>query len=228
MMKKILIIEDESSVRDLIQLILKRENFEVITATDGKSGLSAVKANKPDLIILDLMLPDMSGYDICKEVFNSCNIPIIMLTAKNEVIDKVLGLESGADDYITKPFESIELIARVKAVLRRRSNDDSSETIICGNLKIDLTNMVISKGDDEIKVTQKEFQLLELLSRNPKKAFSREDLLQKIWGYDYLGDSRVVDTCITRLRKKIEDDSANPKYIITIFGLGYRFGGKDL
>ena len=226
-MKKILIVDDENSIRDLIQLILKKERYEVITASDGKSALMAAKVDKPDLIILDLMLPDMSGYDVCKEVFGNYKIPIIMLTAKNEIIDKVLGLEFGADDYITKPFESIELIARVKAVLRRHNNDTSSEVVICNNLKIDLTNMVITKNDEEIKVTQKEFQLLELLSRNPKKVFSREDLLQKIWGYDYYGDSRVVDTCITRLRKKIEDDSTNPRHIITVFGMGYRFGGKD-
>lgn len=226
-MKKILVVDDENSVRDLIQLILKREKYEVITASDGKSALVSAKEQKPDLIILDLMLPDISGYDVCKEIYNSLKIPIIMLTAKNEVIDKVLGLEFGADDYITKPFESIELIARVKAVLRRHNNDTSSEVIVCGNLKIDLTNMIITKNEEEISVTQKEFQLLELLSRNPRKVFGREDLLQKIWGYDYFGDSRVVDTCITRLRKKIENDSANPKHIITVFGMGYRFGGKD-
>lgn len=226
-MKKILVVDDENSVRDLIQLILKREKYEVIIASDGKSALLAAKEQKPDLIILDLMLPDISGYDVCKEIYGSQKIPIIMLTAKNEVIDKVLGLEYGADDYITKPFESMELIARVKAVLRRHNNDASSEVIVCGSLKIDLTNMIITKNEEEISVTQKEFQLLELLSRNPRKVFGREDLLQKIWGYDYFGDSRVVDTCITRLRKKIEDDSANPKHIITVFGMGYRFGGKD-
>jgi len=227
-MKKILVVDDENSVRDLIQLILKRENYEIITVSDGKSAIEASKTEKPDLIILDLMLPDINGYEVCKEIYNTSQIPIIMLTAKNEVIDKVLGLEYGADDYITKPFESIELIARVKAVLRRRNNDTSSEVIVCNKLKIDLTNMVITKNDEEISVTQKEFQLLELLSRNPKKVFGREDLLQKLWGYDYYGDSRVVDTCITRLRKKIEDDNTNPRYIITVFGMGYRFGGKDL
>ncbi len=226
-MKKILVVDDENSVRDLIQLILKREKYEVITACDGKSALVCAKNQKPDLIVLDLMLPDISGYDVCKEIYNSLKIPIIMLTAKNEVIDKVLGLEFGADDYITKPFESMELIARVKAVLRRHNNDNSSEVIVSGSLKIDLTNMVITKGDEEVSVTQKEFQLLELLSRNPKKVFGREDLLQKIWGYDYYGDSRVVDTCITRLRKKIEDDTTNPRHIITVFGMGYRFGGRD-
>ncbi|OPZ88632.1 MAG: Transcriptional regulatory protein YycF [Firmicutes bacterium ADurb.Bin419] len=226
-MKKILVVDDENSVRDLIQLILKRENYEVITAVDGNSALETLKTIRPDLIILDLMLPDMSGYDVCKVIFRDYKIPIIMLTAKNEVFDKVLGFECGADDYITKPFESIEFIARVKAVLRRHNGSSSAEEVVeCNDLKIDLTNMVITKNGEDISVTQKEFQLLELFARNPRKVFSREDLLQKIWGYDYFGDSRVVDTCITRLRKKIEDDSTDPKYIITVFGLGYRFGGK--
>lgn len=225
-MIKILVVDDENSVRDLIQLILKRENYEVITAVDGNSALEILKTVRPDLIILDLMLPDISGYEVCKTVFNEYKIPVIMLTAKNEVVDKVLGFDCGADDYITKPFESIEFIARVKAVLRRNSGSTSTEVVEIGTLKIDLTNMVITKNGEDISVTQKEFQLLELFARNPRKVFSREDLLQKVWGYDYFGDSRVVDTCITRLRKKIEDDSTDPKYIITVFGLGYRFGGK--
>ena len=225
-MIKILVVDDEKSVRDLIQLILKRENYEVITAVDGNSALEILKTVRPDLIILDLMLPDISGYEVCKTVFNEYKIPVIMLTAKNEVVDKVLGFDCGADDYITKPFESIEFIARVKAVLRRNSGSTSTEVVEIGTLKIDLTNMVITKNGEDISVTQKEFQLLELFARNPRKVFSREDLLQKVWGYDYFGDSRVVDTCITRLRKKIEDDSTDPKYIITVLGLGYRFGGK--
>jgi DNA-binding response OmpR family regulator len=224
-MKKVLVVDDEPSVRDLVELILKREKYEVATAPDGKTALSLVQAFKPDLILLDVMLPDMSGHDVCRQVYQYSKIPTIMLTARHEVIDKVLGLESGADDYITKPFETIELIARVKALLRRTGKNEETQVISRNGLEIDLTNMVVHKDGREVTLTLKEFQLLELLACNSKKTFSRNELLEKIWGYDYLGDSRVVDICITRLRKKIEADSSSPVHIVTVFGMGYRFGG---
>ncbi len=224
-MKKILVVDDEPSLRDLVELILKREKYQVATAFDGKSALALAESFKPDLILLDIMLPDMSGHDVCKQLFLHKRIPTIMLTARNEVIDKVLGLENGADDYVTKPFETMELLARIKALLRRSNNEEQIEPFTHLGLKIDYSNMAVYKDDKEISLTQKEFQLLELMSRNKKKTFSRDELLQKVWGYDYMGDSRVVDICIARLRKKIEEDSSSPVHIVTIFGLGYRFGG---
>ncbi len=225
-MHKILIVDDEPALRDLVELILKREKYEVATAIDGKSAISLTERFRPDLLLLDIMLPDMSGYEVYKKVGIPNNIPTIMLTAKNEVVDKVIGLELGADDYITKPFDTMELIARVKAVLRRVSGNKKAETILHNDLQIDFDNMIVRKNDQEIVLTLKEFQLLELLARNPKKVFTREDLLQKVWGFDYMGDSRVVDICIARLRKKIETDSSEPVNVTTVFGIGYRFGGN--
>lgn len=195
------------------------------TAPDGKSALALVEAYKPDLLLLDIMLPDMTGHDICKQIIRK-KIPTIMLTAKHEIVDKVLGLELGADDYITKPFEIMELLARIKALLRRVGKDDEIDTVTHKGLEIDFTNMTVCKSGQEISVTAKEFQLLELMARNMRKIFSRDELLQKVWGYDYMGDSRVVDICIARLRKKIEADSSCPEHIVTVFGLGYRFGGE--
>lgn len=224
-MKKILVVDDEPSLRDLVELVLKREKYEVATASDGSSALALAESFKPDLILLDIMLPDMSGHEVCKKIFTKKRIPTIMVTAKHEVIDKVLGLELGADDYVTKPFEIMELLARIKALIRRTSASNESDVVTHKELHIDLSNMVVIKNDKEIVLTAKEYQLLELMAGNAKKIYSRDELLQKVWGYDYMGDSRVVDICIARLRKKIEDDSSNPVHIVTVFGLGYRFGG---
>lgn len=221
-MKKILVVDDEPSIRELVSMVLKREGYEVAEASDGKSGLAMAEKNNPDLIILDLMLPDISGHDICKKVSSNSNIPIIMLTAKNDIVDKVLGMELGADDYITKPFDNRELLVRVRALLRRTQNKEtSSDTIKTGELTICLSEKTVFKGNKQITLSPNEYQLLQLFAQNPQKVFTREELLLKVWGYDYLGDSRTVDITITRLRKKIEDDSKNPKYIITVFGFGY-------
>ena len=226
-MKKILVVDDEPSLRDLVELILKREKYEVATAVDGKCALELVESFQPDLILLDVMLPDMSGHEVCKQLNMNKKIPTIMVTAKHEVIDKVLGLELGADDYVTKPFEIMELLARIKALLRRANKNEEIEAVSHKGLKVDFTNMVVCKNGEEIGLTAKEFQLLELMARNMKKTFSRDELLQKVWGYDYMGDSRVVDICIARLRKKIEDDSSCSVHIVTVFGMGYRFGGQS-
>ncbi len=225
-MKKIMVVDDEPSIRDLVELILRREKYEVATAIDGRSAIALAEAFKPDLILLDIMLPDMSGHEVCKQLCLKNKIPTIMLTAKHEVMDKVLCLELGADDYVTKPFEIMELLARVKALLRRVNKDEDEDTVTHFGLKINYTNMAVHKNGKEVSLTQKEFQLLELLSRNMKKTFSRDELLSKVWGYDYMGDSRVVDICIARLRKKVEEDSSSPVHIVTIFGMGYRFGGE--
>mgnify|MGYP001395996942 FL=1 len=226
-MHKILLVDDERSILDLLEMILKREQFQVATASDGKSAMALFDSFHPDLVLLDIMLPDTSGHDLCKEMTKKRKVPIIMLTAKNDIVDKVLGLELGADDYITKPFDTRELVARIKAVLRRleKSEADDKKILRHLDLVVDLENRTVTKGDNTIELTLKEYELLELLIKNPRKVFSREELLQQIWGYDFMGNTRAVDICVTRLRKKIEDDSSNPKHILTVYGFGYRFGG---
>ena len=231
-MKKILVIDDEFAIRDLIELVLKRENYHVKTAENGKIGLLELDSFQPDLVLLDLMLPDYSGYDLCKEIAGKSRVPVIMLSAKNEPIDKVLGLELGAEDYITKPFDNRELTARIKAVLRRyehskQAENDDKKQIICGELAINPETKVVLKNGSQIFLTAKEYKILETLLRKPKKIFTRDELLEIVWGYDYLGDSRTVDMTIMRLRKKLEDDAEIPKYIKTIYGFGYQLGGDS-
>ncbi|TFE25413.1 response regulator transcription factor [Cohnella luojiensis] len=231
-MKKILVIDDEEAIRDLIELVLKRENFLVLTAENGGTGLKELDSFKPDLVLLDLMLPDYSGYDLCKEITKKQAIPVIMLSAKNEIIDKVLGLELGAEDYLTKPFDNRELIARIKVVLRRYENSDQKrysedKQMNYGELAFDLETKVVLKNGTPVSLTAKEFKILETLLKRPGKIFTRDELLEIVWGYDYLGDSRSVDMTIMRLRKKLEDDAENPKYVKTIYGFGYQLGGDS-
>lgn len=220
-------VDDERSILDLLEMILKREQFQVATASDGKSAMALLDSFNPDLVLLDIMLPDTNGHDLCREMTKKRRVPIIMLTAKNDIIDKVIGLELGADDYITKPFDTRELIARIKAVLRRLEKNEAEDRRILTHLDlaVDLENRTVMKGGNPVELTLKEYELLVILMKNPRKVFSREELLQLVWGYDFMGDTRAVDICVTRLRKKIEDDSSNPKHIITVYGFGYRFGG---
>lgn len=226
-MHKILLVDDERSILDLLEMILKREQFQVATATDGKSAMALFDSFDPDLVLLDLMLPDANGHDLCREMTKKRKVPIIMLTAKNDIVDKVLGLELGADDYITKPFDTRELVARIKAVLRRQEKNEATDRKVLSHLDlvVDLENRTVTKAGKPIELSLKEYKLLELLIKNPRKVFGREELLQRVWGYDFMGDTRAVDICITRLRKKIEDDSSNPKHILTVYGFGYRFEG---
>lgn len=232
-MKKILVIDDEIAIRDLIELVLKRENYQVKTAENGAAGLMEIGSFQPDLVLLDIMLPDCSGYDLCREIATKYSIPVIMLSVKNETIDKVLGLELGAEDYITKPFDNRELIARIKVALRRyeaseQNKNDNMEPIICGELEIDLEAKRVLKDGNQIPLTVKEYRILETLSKKPNKIFTRDELLEIIWGHDYFGDSRSVDMTIMRLRKKLGDDSKNPRYVRTIYGFGYQFGGDTV
>jgi DNA-binding response OmpR family regulator len=224
---KILVVDDERSILDLLEMILKKEQFQVATASDGKSAMVLFDSFNPDLVLLDLMLPDTNGHDLCREMTNKRRVPIIMLTAKNDIIDKVLGLELGADDYITKPFDTRELVARIKAVLRRLQKNEADDRKILSHLDlvVDPENRTVTKAGNPIELTLKEYELLEVLIKNTRKVFGREELLRQVWGYDYMGDTRAVDICVTRLRKKIEDDSSNPKHILTVYGFGYRFGG---
>lgn len=232
-MKKILVVEDEKPISDIIKFNLEKEGFEIITAYDGATGLDLALTQNTDLILLDIMLPKMDGFEVCKKVREKSSVPIIMATAKAEEIDKVLGLEFGADDYITKPFSIRELVARIKANLRRTadfsvqpSEKDVNQIIKSGNLVIDLLKYQVSKNSEVLPLTVREFDLLKFLALQREQVFSREQLLTSVWGYEYFGDMRTVDVTVRRLREKIEDDSAKPNFIMTRRGVGYYFKGE--
>ena len=223
---KILIVDDEEHIRELIKYNLEKEDYKIFCAEDGIEALEIAREKKPTLILLDVMLPQMDGYDVCKEIRKDNSIsstPIIMITAKGEELDKVLGLELGADDYITKPFSIRELIARIKAVLRRTSKQSNGELFKLKDLTVDFEKHEVVKDEEEVDLTLKEFQLLEILIKNKGRVLTREYLLDKIWGYEYIGETRTVDVHIRHLRQKLEYDDKNPKYIETIRGVGYRF-----
>ncbi|MEW6228371.1 MAG: response regulator transcription factor [Bacillota bacterium] len=220
----ILVVEDEESVRELVRMYLENEGFRVETASDGEEALNKVKAKTPDLIVLDIMLPKFDGWTVCKEVKKISSVPIIMLSARAEEFDRVLGLELGADDYIPKPFSPREMVARVRAVLRRTgSNPEAGGRVITYlDLTIDHDASRVVIGDKEVAMTPKEFELLWFLACHPGRVYSREQLLEEVWGYEYLGDARTVDTHIKRLREKLHaNDEAT--YIKTVWGRGYKF-----
>lgn len=225
-MKKILVCDDEISILNMIKIFLTKEGYEVITANCGREALSLISSKSPDLIILDVMLPDINGFDILKTISAKYKIPVIMLTAKSDTVDKILGLEFGADDYVTKPFDMRELSARIKALLRRMEDvqNYSSNIFSYNGLEIDFNEKTVKKRDRIINLTPKEFELLKIFTLSKGGVLTREELLNKVWGYDFYGDTRTVDIQIARLRKKIEDDPSNPEYIITVFGFGYKFG----
>lgn len=225
--EKILVVDDEPNILELIKFNLENNGFKVITACNGERALEMIKAENPDLILLDVMLPGVDGFELCKIIRRkneTSDIPIILITAKSEEIDKILGLEIGADDYITKPFSVRELIARVKAVLRRADKKDKNEKIIkISDIIIDVDKHEVTVKGKKIELTPKEFELLKLFALNPGRVFSRDYLLEKIWGYDYLGDTRTVDVHIRHLRQKIEENSDETNYIETVRGVGYKF-----
>ena len=226
--EKILIVDDEEHIVELIKFNLINRGYDVLTANDGIEAIKIIKVEKPSLVLLDLMLPGIDGYDVCKEIKRDKdmqNISIIMLTAKGEEFDKILGLELGADDYITKPFSVRELIARVKAVLRRTNTFSElyEDVYESKSLKVDFERHEVLVDGKEVDLTLKEFELLQILIKNKGKILNREVLLDKIWGYEYIGETRTVDVHIRYLRKKIEKDDKNPKFIQTIRGVGYRF-----
>lgn len=223
-MAKILVCDDEKSILNMLKMLLEKEKYEVICVENGKEVIEVLKNQIPDLIILDVMLPDESGFDILKKISPMYKIPIIMLTAKNDIIDKVLGLEFGADDYITKPFDTRELIARVKALLRRMEEVKVNKNIYSfGELTVNFDQKIVKKKGKIVNLTPKEFDLLKVLIEAKGSVLTRDELLDKVWGYDYYGDTRTVDIHILRLRKKIEDDTQRPTYIQTVFGFGYKF-----
>lgn len=226
--KKVLIIEDEKSISDIIKFNLIKEGFAVETAYDGQDGLNKALSQSPDLILLDVMLPIMDGFAVCKKVRESSTVPILMLTAKEEEVDKVLGLELGADDYITKPFGMRELVARIKANIRRTDllsslQDAPSNVKEFGNLAIDMNRYEVRKDGRTLELTLREFELLKYLAERENRVFSREQLLAEVWGYEYFGDLRTIDVTVRRLREKLEDNSSEPKYIMTKRGIGYYF-----
>lgn len=228
MNKKILIVDDEKNIVDILRFNLKKEGYETIEAYDGESAVNLALSQSPDLILLDIMLPKMDGFTVCRKLRQSMETPILMLTAKEEEVDKVLGLELGADDYITKPFSPRELMARVKANLRRLipeeiMNAEKSHINKYGDLTIDADRYEVRRGDDVIELTLREFELVKFLAAQHGNIFSRENLLEKVWGYEYYGDVRTVDVTVRRVREKLEQDPANPQYIITKRGVGYYF-----
>lgn len=229
--EKILVVDDEIHIVELIKYNLETNGYKVYTAHDGKEALKTAEEKSVDLIILDLMMPEMDGLETCKALKrkeNTDGIPIIMLTAKGEEFDKILGLELGADDYITKPFSVRELIARVKVVLRRSVSDsDDEDAVSIGPLVIDTSKHEVLKNGERLDLTLKEFELLKLLITNKGKVLTRDSLLDRIWGYEYYGETRTVDVHIRHLRQKIEDDDKNPQYIETIRGIGYRFNNPS-
>ncbi|MFD1319073.1 response regulator YycF [Loigolactobacillus zhaoyuanensis] len=234
MAKKILVVDDEKPISDIVKFNLTKEGYEVITAYDGEEALAKVTEVDPDLIILDLMLPKIDGLEVAREVRKDHDMPIIMLTAKDSEIDKVLGLEMGADDYVTKPFSNRELVARVKANLRRQGTinsaqpeaDENSEIEI-GDLTIHPDAYIVSKRGDKIELTHREFELLHYLAQHIGQVMTREHLLQTVWGYDYFGDVRTVDVTVRRLREKIEDNPSHPEWLVTRRGVGYYLRNPD-
>jgi len=231
MAKKILIVEDDATIQDVLRHNLLREGYEVVTARDGEAGLDQARAEKPDLIILDIMLPRLDGIEVCRILRKEMSVPILMLTAKSEEIDKVVGLEIGADDYVTKPFSLRELLARVKALLRRgelmreelaRAAGSGRSILNVGDLVIDTERYVASRNGVDLSLSPKEFELLAFLAQNPRRAFSRDHLLEKVWGYDYSGGSRTVDVHVRWLRQKIETDPGQPVLLLTVRGVGYK------
>lgn len=230
--KHILVIDDEEKILDLVKRYLEQEGFTVFTATTGAEGLELARQQNVDLVVLDLLLPDISGYDVCRELQREKNLPIIMLTAKSEEVDKLLGLELGADDYITKPFSLRELTARIRAVLRRTSASTITRPhlVTAGDLRVDLDACEVYRGGKLISLTPTEFKLLATLITNPGRVYSRLQLLDAALGNTYPGYERSIDTHISNLRRKIEPDPSRPRYILTVYGLGYRFapgGGEE-
>lgn len=228
MENKILVVDDERPISDIIKFNLEKEGYKVVVAEDGQQAINMTYEHKPDLIILDIMLPIIDGFSVCKKLRENISTPIIMLTAKEEEVDKVLGLELGADDYMTKPFSVRELMARVKANIRRlnfMSNgmESSGQLIKSGKLIIDLNRYEVRKDTEIIELTLREFELLKYLALHAEQVFSRETLLEEVWGYEYYGDVRTVDVTVRRLREKIEDEPSNAKYVQTKRGVGYYF-----
>ncbi|MCK7637421.1 response regulator transcription factor [Corynebacterium pygosceleis] len=227
-MTRILLVEDEESLSDPLAFLLKKEGFDVIVAPDGPTALVEFDRNEIDIVLLDLMLPGMSGTDVCRRLRSASSVPVIMVTARDSEIDKVVGLELGADDYVTKPYSSRELIARIRAVLRRGGDveDDTagdSQVLAAGRVRMDVERHTVSVDGEEVAMPLKEFDLLEYLLRNTGRVLTRSQLIDRVWGADYVGDTKTLDVHVKRLRAKIEEEPSRPRYLVTVRGLGYKF-----
>lgn len=224
-MTRILIVEDEESIAEPLDFLLRREGYETEIAADGLAGIAAFDRGGADLVLLDLMLPGLPGTEVCRELRARSTVPIIMLTAKDSEVDIVVGLELGADDYVTKPYKSRELLARIRAVLRRRGEESPEETgvVEVGAVRMDVERHAVSVHGTEVAMPLKEFELLELLMRNAGRVLTRGQLIDRVWGSDYFGDTKTLDVHIKRIRSKIEDDPSSPARLVTVRGLGYRF-----
>ncbi len=224
-MTRILVVEDEEALSEPLAFLLSREGFEVQVVDNGVDAVTEFERNGADLVLLDVMLPGQSGMEVCKQLRGTSSVPIIMLTAKDSEIDKVLGLELGADDYVTKPYSSRELIARVRAVLRRQAEveEASPQAVESGPVRMDVERHVVTVDGEAVAMPLKEFELLEILLRNAGRVLTRSQLIDRVWGSDYVGDTKTLDVHIKRLRSKIEPDSSNPRYVVTVRGLGYKF-----
>lgn len=229
-MTRILLVDDEPLITDSLTYSLRREGFEVKAVVDGAQALKAVDEYQPDLIVLDLMLPDISGLEVCRRLRSNSTTPVIMLTARGEEIDRVLGLEVGADDYLAKPFSFRELLARIRSTLRRVELDRQSsqmQPVVLRQMSLDPTARRVFKGDHELQLSAREFDLLAILMKNAGRALSREELLAQVWGEEWIGDPRTLDVHVRWLRMKVEEDPASPQYIQTVRGYGYRFAGPE-
>jgi two-component system response regulator MtrA len=220
--ERVLLVEDDPSIREIASLGLRQAGFRVTGAVDGREGLTRALHDPFDVIVLDVMLPSLDGFEVCREIRKHSRVPIVMLTARTDTVDVVVGLESGADDYVTKPFEMPELVARLRAILRRAHAAPEEPTLTVGPLEVDPAGFTARKDGSDLALTATEFRLLLELARRPGQVFTREVLLQRVWNYDYLGDSRLVDVAIQRLRSKVEDDPTHPSLIKTVRGVGYR------
>jgi two-component system, OmpR family, response regulator RegX3 len=223
---RVLVVEDEESFSDALSFMLRREGFEVAVAATGPEALTEFDRNGADLVLLDLMLPGLSGTEVCRKIRQSSNVPVIMLTARDSEIDKVVGLELGADDYVTKPFSSRELVARMRAVLRRRAPEEvdvNPGVLEAGPVRMDIERHVVTVGGGQVQLPLKEFELLEMFLRNAGRVLTRGQLIDRVWGADYVGDTKTLDVHVKRLRAKIEPEPAEPRYLVTVRGLGYKY-----
>ena len=227
MAPKILVVDDDPAINEMLTIVLEAEGFQTSSVTDGVEAVPAFRSFDPDLILLDLMLPGMNGIDICREIRKESAVPVVMLTAKTDTVDVVLGLESGADDYITKPFKPKELVARIRARLRR-TDDEPAETYEIGDLTIDVPQHTVTRGGEEIQLTPLEFDLLLEMAQKPNQVHTREELLESVWGYRNASDTRLVNVHVQRLRSKIEHDPENPEIILTVRGVGYKTGKPEV
>jgi two-component system, OmpR family, response regulator RegX3 len=229
-MPKVMVVDDEESLLEAIRYALAREGIEVVTARDGGDAMRDFEAERPDLVVLDLMLPTLNGWDVCRRIRATSQVPILMLTARDAEVDRVVGLEMGADDYVTKPFSLRELVARVRALLRRASagqgeQRDEATVIEAGGIRLDQERHEVAVRGEPVNLPLKEFELLEILMENRNRVLTRQTLIDRVWGYDYVGDTKTLDVHIKRLRARVEEDRHNPKLIVTVRGVGYRFDG---